>query len=130
MTSPVRAPEPPAAKRMADGDGLSVRAPSRRRRDSTREASALDPCPCIHRVNFAASGLDAFIADEMDNAALVDEPRPCLEELRRAVGITSSVQGQGAGLDDHEARPWVECQPNVPPGAILLSRSAASPSSA
>src|SRR5206468_11509255 len=48
-----------------------------------------------------------FVADEMDIAPLIDEPRPCLDDLRRAIGIVSSVRRQGARLDDHEGRPRV-----------------------
>src|SRR5206468_6834542 len=49
----------------------------------------------------------ALIADEVDIPAVINEPRPRLDDVRRAVGIVSSVERQGAALDDHEARPRV-----------------------
>src|SRR2546428_105686 len=52
--------------------------------------------------------------------ARIDEPRPCLHDLGRALGIIGSVQGQGARLDDYEARPWVRVPAKAPAGRDLV----------
>src|SRR5258708_10819544 len=55
-----------------------------------------------------------FVADEVDIAHVIDEPRSGLDDLWRAGGIIASVEGQGARLDDHEARPRVRVPAKTP----------------
>src|SRR5438093_8766598 len=63
-----------------------------------------------------------FVADDVNIAARIDEPRPSFDDLARTLRIIGSIQGQRAGLDDHEARPRVRVPAEGPPGAILFSK--------
>src|SRR6266511_1717076 len=78
--------------------------------DQSRRAGRNELYHDVHQVD------TAFVPDDVHIPGWFEETRPGRNHVRRAGRVVTLVEGRGAGLDDHKARPQVAVPAQSPAG--------------